>query len=330
MDYNFHSTDPDNFNEVNCPVIYTGCCTKVKWFISDITTNHNIVVLGKEDYITIAPEELDTVTIHLEEDYNSADSSFINELQNLLQQNINDSINVSKDSLNRVIMTSSYYFEIVDMSYNMKQALGFYYLGDKYTITPTQDKTTLIYYIKSKASSFESLTPVWYLISNLGCPNQINANNNPWTPLFPAVVMSIQNSFQSGQPLTYSNSSYVSVSPASALSNLRVKLVDGNLQPIKLTAPLYVSVSISEVTKEDKAETEEQLADQGENPDTKRLIRDTRERYITRKSENGNKVEAGPTVEPQTAPLPKVEEFISNEASPKINPNKITPQLVQE
>ena len=316
MDYNFHSIDPDNFNEVYCPVIYTGLSTQVKWFISDITTNHNIIVLGKEDYITVAPEESPKVTIYLEEDYSSADSSFINELQTLLQQNINESINVSKDSLNRVIMTSSYYFEITDMSYNMKQALGFYYLGDKYTIIPAQDKTTLIYTIKAKASSFESLTPVWYLISNLGCPNQINANNNPWTPIFPAVVMSIQNSFQSGQPLTYSNSSYVSVSPASALSNLRVKLVDGNLQPIKLTAPLYVSVSLSNIPREESAETEEQLADQPENPDTKQLIRETRERYITRKSENGNKVEAGVTVEPEHAPLPKVEEYLSSEAQP--------------
>ena len=315
MDYNFHSTDPDNFNEVNCPVIYTGLSTKVKWFISDITTNHNIIVIGKEDYITIAPEELDTITIHLEEDYNSADSSFINELQTLLQQNINESITVTKDSLNRLTITSTTYFEIINMSYNMKQALGFYYLGDKYVISPTQDKTTLVYTIKAKASSFESLTPVWYLISNLGCPNQINANNNPWTPIFPAVVMSIQNSFQSGQPLTYSNSSYVSTSPASALSNLRVKLVDGNLQPIKLTAPLYVSVSLSNIPKEENAETEEQLQNQGENPDTKRLLKETRERYITRKSENGNKVEAGVTVEPQTAPLPKVEEFISAEAT---------------
>ena len=44
-EYNFHSTDPDNFNEVQCPVIYTGTQDRVRWLVSDITTNHNMVVL---------------------------------------------------------------------------------------------------------------------------------------------------------------------------------------------------------------------------------------------------------------------------------------------
>lgn len=320
MDYNFHSTDPDNFNEVKCPVIYTGVSQRVRWFISDITTNHNIVVLSKEDYITVQTELEEKITLHLEEDYNAADSAFINELQTLFQQQVDESVQITKDSLSRLSIVSSVYFDIIDMSYNMKQALGFYYLGDDYVISPEENLLMSLYTIKSKASTFETLTPVWYLISNLGCPNQINANNNPWTPLFPAVVMTIQNSFQSGQPITYSNSSYVSTSPASALSNLRVKLVDGNLQPIKLTAPLYVSVTLSEIPKEENAETEEQLLNQGENPETKKIITETRTRYITRKFENQNKVEAGPTVEPQHAPLPKVEEFISTEKKPAQQP----------
>ena len=300
MDYSFHSTDPDNYNEVRCPVIYTGVCRKVKWYISDISTFHNIVVIGKDDYITLDLGDGEETKVKMNEDYGEANDTFFEDFKNKLHVVTGDKeLEVEKDNLGRVSIISSISFSISDMSYNMAQALGFYYL-DVYDIDPTFDESSAKYVIKSKASAFGNYTPVWYLISNLGMPNQINKANNPWTPIFPALVMSIQNSFQPGQPLTYSNSEYVATSPASALSNLRVKLVDGNLQPIKLTNPLYVGVSLSEIPDEEKQPIEEAMAEQEENKETKQLINDTMTKYHSKKETNQQKVEAGPAVEPQT------------------------------
>ena len=159
-------------------------------------------------------------------------------------------------------------FSITGMSYNMKQALGFYYLSDGEEVFSTYGQlsdtsstqssssstttTASYYYIEAKAIGYENFTPVWFLISNLGQPNQITANNDKWKPLFPAIVMNIQNTFNSDTAITWANSDYVSESPTSALSNLKVKLVDGNLEPIKILNPVYITVIVQEIPEDER------------------------------------------------------------------------------
>ena len=72
------------------------------------------------------------------------------------------------------------------MSYNCKQVFGLYYL-DKVEIeaTPTEydELNNPVYFvIESKAVGYGNSTSVWFLISNLGQPNQITTHNNKWTP----------------------------------------------------------------------------------------------------------------------------------------------------
>ena len=52
MKYTFHSTDPDNFNEIYCPIIYPGVCRRVRWWVNELTSIQNIIVLDTTDYIT--------------------------------------------------------------------------------------------------------------------------------------------------------------------------------------------------------------------------------------------------------------------------------------
>ena len=296
-DFNFHSTDPDNYNEVKCPVIYTGVSPRVRWYINDITTNHHIIVANPLDYITFStnadfPEE-DQFTIHLKRYYTEITPSFMDDVNELLHK---DYVNLTlkQDNRNIYYFEHSTFFWIVDMSYNLKQILGFYYMS-----FPLECKLLAsTYFIYAKSVGFSNLTPVWFLISNLGQPIQINKEENPWTPLFPAIVMKIQNSFQPAQPLTYSNSDYISVSPPAALSNLRVKLVDSNLVPIKLLNPLYVSVSLQEITEDEKQPYEEAMSQQESNPETQKTIQQTVIKYNTVKNTNQQKVEAGITQEP--------------------------------
>ena len=289
-EYNFHSTDPDNFNEVQCPVIYTGTQDRVRWLVSDITTNHNIVVLSPEDYI-----EFDLIPIYLDKYYTDISDSFMDDINTLFKRHT-ILAELKKNSRGLYYIESSTQLNITDISYNLRQVLGFY--CENFPIASKNENS--VWRITAKGVGFTNFSPVWFLISNLGQPIQINREDTPWTPMFPAIVMKIQNSFQAGQPLTYSNSDYVSVSPPSALSNLRVKLVDSNLVPIKLLNPLYVSVSVQEISMEEKQPVEEALAEQESNPDTKKNIQQVVIKYHERKDMNQQKVEAGPTVEPQS------------------------------
>ena len=83
-DFNFHSTDPDNFNEVKCPIIYTGTSNKVKWYISDITTNHNMVVLSPEDYIEFEDIDLIHIRYNLTKYYTTIYDSLMDDISSTI------------------------------------------------------------------------------------------------------------------------------------------------------------------------------------------------------------------------------------------------------
>ena len=72
-------------------------------------------------------------------------------------------------------------FEITSVSYGLKRALGIFY---KKNITPENpmicEEKDRIYIIQAKAIGYNNLTPIWYLLSNLGSPNVINTMNDPY------------------------------------------------------------------------------------------------------------------------------------------------------
>ena len=312
MNYTFHSTDPDNYNEVFCPIIYSGVCRQVKWWITEITSIHNIIVLNPDDYIKFQIEnELgarEEVIWHPEKRYTDITSNF--------DLDFNDDervdVQISRTELNTFMFTSTHWFKILDMSYNCKQVFGLYYL-DKVEIeaTPTEydDLNNPVYFvIESKAVGYGNSTSVWFLISNLGQPNQITTHNNKWTPKFPSVVMNIQNTFQDRCSISYNNADYQAVSPTSALSNLRVKLVDANLEPLHLLNPLYVTVYVQEIPDEEKEGTEEAMLMLETNAQTQKLIEETRKNYNETMAMKNQVVEQGIALESFLAQFPEKEE----------------------
>ena len=140
MKYTFHSTDPDNFNEIYCPIIYRGVCRRVRWWVNELTSIQNIIVLDTTDYITFylegdeyldSPAEGGTITWNLSSQYTSISSSLMTEFNNSGKTDLT----LSKTDLGMYkFSTVMGYFEIKSMSYNMKQALGFYYVSDNETI----------------------------------------------------------------------------------------------------------------------------------------------------------------------------------------------------
>ena len=253
MNYTFHSTDPDNYNECQCPVIYTGVSKLVKWWASEIISNYNVILLDKSDYI-----EFELVDNPNKRWYPSKRVSVITSNLDLTfdDDNEGNDINIRRTEIDTFKFSSSQRFSINDMTYNCAQCFGFYYTTN-YNIESTFDNdpksnTYQSWVIESKAMGYRNGTPVYFLISNLGQPNQINKENDKWKPIFPAILMNIQNSFQNGASLFYSNSDYQSVSPVAALSNLRVKLVDANLVPVHIFNPMYVTIQVEEIPDEER------------------------------------------------------------------------------
>ena len=295
---------------------------------SGTNSNHNIIVLDTTDYINFYVEtdshsdDYSTITWNPSKQYTSISSSFITDFNN---QGVTD-IQLEQTDIGTYRFTNTAgAFDITGMSYNVKQALGFYYVNDGETIKCTSKVTTssssssdsetsllanssITYYIEAKAMGYSNFTPVWFLISNLGQPNQITTNNDKWKPLFPAIVMNIQNTFSAETYLTWSNSDYVSESPTSALNNLKVKVVDGNLEPIKFLNPVYITIIVQGIPDDEKLENNE-VFDQAEmSKEVRQMISSTLNKYRANREINNQKVEAGITVEPQTGAFPEKQE----------------------
>ena len=293
-DYTFCSSDPEHFNEVDCPVNYLGVSRQLKWYVSSINTYFSVEMFTPDDFITIECEDA-YYKINLSKSYKDRDNSGLLEDLNVLLSNEIDGMTIIPDELSRQAFIHTKPFSITGMSYNLKQALGFFYVKQfpLHSVLANQS-----YEIRAKAIGYSNLTPIWYLLSNLGSPNVINSMDNPWVMLYPSIAMKIQNSFTIDQPIQYANGDFMSVSQASALSNLRVKLVDINLNPVKLLTPLIVTISFYEVPDQNAAEIEEAMATMETDPN---FIKSREERMKTNYRnliDNSNKVLEGIDTDP--------------------------------
>jgi hypothetical protein len=58
------------------------------------------------------------------------------------------------------------------------------------------------------------------------------------------------------QPLTFSNSDFITTSQASSLSNIKCLVVDCNLEPIKFLNPISITISVKDIPPDEDKEAE--------------------------------------------------------------------------
>ena len=93
-------------------------------------------------------------------------------------------------------------------------------------------------YTDAPSSGYFHLTPMLYLISNLGIPHYTYTDQNG---INQRILMKIINRFKHGMPIAAFNIEYYSTINTSALSEAWFQLVDANFQPVKLLSPMYIS-----------------------------------------------------------------------------------------
>ena len=295
MEYTFSSTDAGSYNEIICPLNYTGASVQVKWYVSYINGKANTVLLDTDDYCDINDERY-----YVTDTYTSLDN-LTTVLDGFFQQ---AQLNVAQDNAGRVKIYGSYFFWITGMSKRMMYATGFHYLKriDLEAMIDAEEK----YFVKAKATPFDYLTPLWYVVSNLGSPNQVASMTEKYKIYYPAVAVKIVNTFTDGQALNISNGDYQTVSRASSLSNLKLTVVDGNLEPIKFLTPIYVTVCVEPVPLDESVE--EALQEQAPNKSYVEQLRQQIEKNNQQMEALINKMEMGVSVEPQHQPFEETTE----------------------
>ena len=333
MEYTFNSTDPDKYDEIICPINYTGASNQIKWYVSFVNGKSNTVILDTDDYFII-----DDIKYNVQRTHTNLDN-----IVEILTEIFNQAgISINIDNSKRITLYKDESFTMTDMSNRLKYATGFHYLK-------TIDLSSTIGYIgeeekhiiKSKAVYFEYLTPIWYVISNLGTPNQISSMIETYKSYYPAVAVKMINTFSEGQALSVSNGDYQTVSRASSLNNLKLNIVDGNLQPIKFLSPIYITVSVEEAPIDESIE--EAMKQLPSNQEYIQQLKLKLEENNNKIIELISKIEKGVSVEPQYTPFeekkqenqPKETNKVSNDILPAITDfvvgqNQETPETLKE
>ena len=238
MEYTFSSTLEDDYGVVYAPINYLGASTQIKWLVSYVNGKAKTVLLDTDDYIII-----NKTIYYVDKTYTSLDNCMV--LLNDMFSKIGAPIKLESDGSGRFMIYSSQPFNITHITPKLQYALGLYYLKEvNINSVGTEIDGSMIYTYKCLATHFEYLTPIWYVISNMGTPSQISSMIDRYTCFHPAVNVKIINTFTDGQPLSISNCDYSTVSQASSLSNLRFHVVDSNLNPIKFLSPIYITITV--------------------------------------------------------------------------------------
>ena len=252
IDYTVSSTDPNNYNKIFCNL--TAPPTKYSIMtITCLTTNCNIIVLNKDDYIII-----NDIKYQFKDNYTNINlEAFIELLKDLTQNDVAvegeinplslNGIDFYIDNTSRLYFYSERPFVINDASYNVKLITGIYHQNLPLTssFNPETDK----YYVQAISSGFNLLTPVLYLCSNIAIKSYRNADDSSLNGS--KIVMRVNNSFSTSMPIINNNADFETVLLSNDLSMLEFRLVDANMHDIHLLSPLYLSVQVRSVADTD-------------------------------------------------------------------------------
>jgi hypothetical protein len=150
--------------------------------------------------------------------------------------------------LNTLYFVYNQPFTIVNMSYNLRMATGFYYMNDVNNFPVIAEMNAEDeYIINVKAAPFCNSTPVLYLLSNTGGDvYRMNLDKNNLQN--GTISMIIHNSFSTGMPAVYQQAGITTRIYNSDLTFMRFTLCDCNLKPIKLLNPYFITLQVTDVS----------------------------------------------------------------------------------
>lgn len=239
--YTITSTNPECYNVIrtNLEAPMGDYC---RLTVTNLTTKATFVILNPDDYIII-----NDIKYNFIENYSElSPEGFCALLNDLI---VNEGITANIDNVNRVILTSHNEFIINEMSYNAKMIGGFY--NDSFPITPeyngSPDPNSSTFSVTARSVGFPLSTPILYLTSNLGVKCYDNVDELYCDR---KIFMRVNNSFTAGYPIINGNAEFSGVCKVNSLSNIEFRLVDANMNDIKLLTPMYLSVTTESIRAE--------------------------------------------------------------------------------
>jgi len=256
IDYTVTSTDEQHYNRIDVCLQPPPTRTS-KMIVTSLTTNCNIITLSTDDYITINKHKYCFTA-----DYTDLNSQ---SFRILLNKVISDSgVETSVDEAGRFVFKSSLMFKINNCSYNVLLMTGLYSTAFPlrsetkiYESTSENESKTTSYTYTAKSTGYYLLTPILYLVSNLGNQSYRPIGRTSLTEKSEynsmsssKIVLRINNSFSANYPIVVNNGEFATVICSNDLSHLEFTLVDANMREVNLLNPIYVTIKVAPIADE--------------------------------------------------------------------------------
>ena len=240
LNYTVTSTNTAEYDVIrtNLQVPYSKLC---RLQVNNLTTKASFVVLAKDDYLTINGRKY-----VIGDDYGEVSTETFAMIFN--ESFSEDStVTATIDNVKRLILISASPFIINDASYNTKMVSGLY--NDEFPIHSQSNGA--LNYVRAESAGYAMLTPILYLVSNLGSKCYDNIDKNYCNH---KILMRVSNSFTANYPIINGNAEFASVISSNALSDIEFKLVDANRKQIRLLTPMYLSIQVTAIESVDEDE----------------------------------------------------------------------------
>ena len=251
----FHltSTDPNDYGTIKFRSSINNMNTVVMYRVNSLSTIASFSMTTPKDYLIIETT-LQDETIELRLNFTEHGAydlrTLTHELNNLFEgqlvpvdESLPIELSVSMDSTNRLIMTANKEFSIKEASHGVKLLLGLYH-----STLPINSSTKTI---RMPSVPYVSFGNVLYLTARTDFVSVVNTDEKEITR---SIAYKTNEILYPGYPISCRIPGSWSMIHSDQLSSLEFRLVDFQLEPIVLHAPLYLTLEVERLDNITQAE----------------------------------------------------------------------------
>ena len=243
MLYHLTSSDPNNYGTIRFRSSINSMNSMVMYRIQSVSTIASFSMTTSDDYIVIETtieNEAVELTLHFQ-DHGAYDMRTLTYLLNNLFEgqliSLEDdppiTFTITMDSSNKLIISANKEFVIKEASHGARLLLGLYHT--QLPISSMQKQ------IKMSSVPYVSYGNILYLTARTDFVSVLNADDKEITR---SIAYKVNELLYPGFPINCKLPGSWSIIHSDQLSSLEFQLVDFQLQPVVLHAPLYITLEI--------------------------------------------------------------------------------------
>ena len=246
--YHLSSSNPDDYGTIKFRSSISSMNSMVMYRINSLSTIASFSITTPNDYLiieTTIDDEPYEMTFHFREQGQYELRRLGYELNNLFEgqlvpivEELPIIITLSMDSTNRLLMSANKEFVIKDASYGAKLLLGLYHTSLPISSTQKQILMSSVLYI--------SYGNILYLTARTDFVSVVNTDDKEITR---SIAYKVNELLYPGYPINCKLPGNWSIIHSDQLSSLEFQLVDFQLNPVKLHAPLNITLEIERLDK---------------------------------------------------------------------------------